>query len=343
MNRGGKLFFFCPLILCVAGLAQDIHVDVTSDGRGDSGYHTKWDSVQGRLLLFRDSSTPDVPSARMVAEDGTSVPVFVLHDFREAKFVDIWEAAATPDGGSVLSVILGFANRPQPKEIRTTPVPLKSLLLTYGKDGALKKVWNVAPYHHQAVAVDADGNVFALGTRDAGKEGFPLIVKYSPKGEVLREFAPSTMFTKGGKALDGTPLNGSPSLLIRRDMLVLWVPSTREMFRFSLDGKLQRKSAIGNALDRLAAENNFARTTIAGIALTDSGEFTAQVWLWPSQTNSQGVVEAMARVSSDGQKAALISPILTPGLSAQFLGISNDGKQVKMLRAGKGQAVVRKE
>jgi hypothetical protein len=343
MNRAGKLISVCPLILCLTALGQDIHIDVTSDGRGDSGYQTKWDSVQGRLLLFRDSSTPDVPSARIVEEDGISVPVFVLHDFRDAKFVDIWAAAATPEGGLVLSVILGFANRPQPKEIRTTPVPLKSLLLTYGKDGALKKVWNVAPYHHQALAVDADGDVFALGTRDAGKEGFPMIVKYSAKGEVLREFAPSSMFANGGKALDGTPLNGSPSLLIRKGMLVLWVPSTKEMFRFSLDGKLQRKSAIGNALDRLAAENKFAHATIAGIALADSGEFMAQVWLWPNEKNSEGVVEAMANVSSDGQKAALASPILTPGLSAQFLGISSDGKQVKMERAGKGQAIVRKE
>src|SRR5438270_3373716 len=206
-----SLFVLLVLIGVVAE-SQRFELNATADGKGDSGYRTQWDSTHNRLLQFRDTSMPDLPSARIFGDSGTSVPIFILHDFQEARFSDIWAAAATPEGGIVLSVILGFGDRPNPRDPSRPFPPLKSLLLTYGPDGALKKVWNVVPYQHQALAVDRSGNVFGLGTRDAGPEGFPMLIKYSPSGTVLGEYVPSKMFAKGANALDGNSLNGSPAL-----------------------------------------------------------------------------------------------------------------------------------
>src|SRR5262249_42206340 len=160
--------------------------------------------------------------------------------------------------------------------------PLKSLVLTYGPDGSLKKVWNVAPYEHQSLAVDPSGNVFALGERDAGPEGFPMLIKYSPSGTILGEYVSSKMFAKGVRALDGSPVNGPSTLLLRNRQLLLWVSSIREAFRLSLSGDLKRKIAVGPALDRLAAENGFAQATIAQLALDDAGGLLIPMRFWPS-------------------------------------------------------------
>jgi hypothetical protein len=335
-----KLLFL--LVACVLCRAQQFQLDATLDGRGDSGFMTKWD--HNRLLTFRDTSSPDIPSARVFSIDGTSVPIFILRDFRDAKFADIWAAAATPEGGIVVSVVLGFGPRPNPKD-QLKPFPaLKSLLLTYGADGSLKKVWNMAPYQHQALAIDAQNNVFALGTRDAGPEGFPMLIKYSPSGEVLGEYVPSRMFAKGQKALDGDRLNGSAELFLRNQQLVLWVPSTREAFVFLLNGQLQRKLAVGAILDRLAEQNGFAQATISRLALENSGSLTAQVRFWPSKTSAVGMMLGMVSLEPTGNEANLINtPISATSNPQQFLGISEDGKHIVVEQAGRGSALVRKQ
>jgi len=350
-NAGGMFMKFAKisyliLLNLIGALAggQAFELDAAADGRGDSGYQTKWDSTHSRLLVFRDTSAPDIPSARIFGANGTSVPIFILRDFRDAKFSDVWAGAATPEGGIVLSVILGFGDRPNPKDQSKSFPPLKSLVLTYGPDGSLKKVWNVAPYQHQALAVDLLGNVFALGTRDAGPEGFPMLIKYSPSGAILGEYIPSKMFPIGAKALDGSALNGSPALFIRNQHLVLWVSSTREAFRLSLNGELQRKIAVGPTIDRLATQNGFAQGTIAGLALEDSGGLAVQVRFWPSITSVQGMMLGMVNISPEGTEVKLINPPTGVAVNTQqFLGITQDGKSVVLEFAGKGHALVRKQ
>src|SRR6266853_191010 len=334
----------CVVLLNLAGLlvsAQSFELNTASDGKGDSGYWTKWDSTHNRLLMYRDSSSPDTPSARVLSGSGTSVPIFILHDFRDAKFADIWAAAATPEGGMILSVVIGFGDRPTPETASSKPIPpAKVFLLTYGPDGALKKVWNVAPYLHEALAVDPSGNVFALGTRDAGPEGFPMLIKYSPAGSVLGEFVSSKMFANGDKVLKGSPVNGPSGLFLRNQQLLLWVSSSREAFRLSLTGDLRRKIAVGSALDRLAVQNGFAQATIAELALDDSGGLLLQVRFWPSKTSLAGMMLGMVSIPSDGSEAKLVGPLTAASSGTQhFLGIAEDGKNVVIEHAGNGRAL----
>ena len=338
-----KIFYLILFtLLGVLARAQGFEFDSTSDGRADSGYLPQWDSSYNHLLVYRNTSAPDMPSARIFANSGTSVPIFILYDFREAKFANIWAAAATPEGGMVLSVIVGFGHRADPKDTSKTSV--KSLVLTYGPDGALKKVWNVAPYHHLALAVDSSGNVFALGIRDAGPEGFPMLIKYSKSGEILGEYLPSSTFAKWERALDGNPLNGSPALFIHDQQLVIWVSSTREIFKFSLNGELQRKFALGAQVDRLAAQNGFAQGTIARLAVSNLGGLAVEVRFWPSKASAKGIMLGMVDVSPDGTEAKLSDPlVLAAAKKQQFLGVSEDGKHVVLERIGKDKVFINKQ
>jgi len=326
-------------LVSVLARAQGFEFDSTLDGKADSGYLPRWDSSYNRLLVYRNASAPDMPSARIFANSGTSVPIFILHDFREAKFANIWAAAATPEGGMVLSVIVGFGHQAAPKNASTAS--LKSLVLTYGPDGALKKVWNVAPYHHKALAVDSSGNVFALGVRDAGPEGFPMLMKYSKSGDVLGEYLPSSTFAKWEKALDGNPLNGNPALFVHDQQLVIWVSSTREIFKLSLNGELQRKFGLGAQVDRLAAQNGFAQGTIAGLALNNLGGLALQVRFWPAKDSAQGLMVGMVDVSPDGAEAKITDPLVSAAATKQqFLGLSGEGKHVVLESPSKGKVFI---
>ena len=334
------------LSLFISGMARaQFQMDVSGDGKGDSGFQVKWDSSQERLITFRDTSSPDIPSAKMFDRTGQSTPIFILRDFRDAKFADVWASASTPEGGAVLSVVLGFGDRPTPQSVSSKSVPeAKVFLLTYGADGALKKVWNVAPYLHQALTVDRSGNIYALGTRDAGPEGFPMVVKYSKSGDILGEYVPSKMFANGAKALDANALNGNPALFVRNQQLVLWVSSTREIFRFSLNGELQRKVALGPEIDRLAAQNGFAQGTIAGLAVNNLGGLAVQVRFWPLKTSAEGMMLGMVDISQDGTEAKLANPPTAFSVNTQqFLGVSEDGKHVVLEHVGKDKAFVHKQ
>jgi hypothetical protein len=323
---------------------QSIPIDATSDGTADSGYHTRWDSNHRRLLLYRDTSSPDLPAARLFKPDGSSSPVYILRDFRDAKFADVWAAASTPEGGTVISVVLGFGDRPNLKD-KEKPLPaLKSFLLTYSAEGILKMVWNVAPYQHEALAVDDAGNVFALGTRDAGKEGFPLLIKYSPSGKILGEFLQSRTFAKGAHVIDGDPLNGTSNLFIRYQQLFLWLPSTREVLRFSLNGELQLKISLGQLVDRLAQQQGYLDASIATLAATSTGEIEAEVRFWRNSKSVKGAVSGLVVIPQNGKEAKVTAPLTAmAGNTRQFLGIGEDDKPIILEHAGRGPAVLKRQ
>ena len=171
-----------------------------------------------------------------------------------------------------------------------------------------------------------------------------MLIKYSPAGKVLGEYFPSKIFAKGDKALDGSRLNGSSALFLRNQQLLVWVSSIREAFRLSLSGELQRKIAVGPALDRLAEQSGFAQATIAELALDDTGGLQLQVRFWPSKTSTTGMMLGMVSIPGDGSEAKLVSPLTAPSTGTQhFLGIGEDGKNVVLELSGKGHGFVHKQ
>lgn len=307
--------------------SQGFRVDPsTLDGSG-GGYWAKWDSVQDRLILYRDTSDSAQPSVRIFAKDGASTAVYSLRDLSESKYVDIWGVAATPDGGILLATIVGYT----PRGLK--PARLKSFLLTYDAAGNLKKVWEMEPYHHHLLAVDRDGNVFALGDSDLAEPYF-LIIKYSPTGKILREFLPSSLFPEGDKVIDNASLNGDCQMFIKGDVLFVWLPRPQEVFRFSLSGKLLSRTSLAKALSSLVVESATGRATVKALTAETDGDMVAQVQLWPKNA-SEPVRSELVRLTATGSGATVL-PI--PFYPIRLLGTTAQGKLVLLQPEAQGKA-----
>jgi hypothetical protein len=129
--------------------------------------------------------------------------------------LSVWDVAGTPEGGVVLSVIGKYSAE------GVKPPVLKSLLLIYGKGGDLKSVWDVYPYHHH-VAVDAAGDVFALGTKDTKERDYPILVKYSQAGKLLGEYLPASQFALGDAVVESGSANGESQIFAVGSGLRVW-------------------------------------------------------------------------------------------------------------------------
>jgi hypothetical protein len=300
-------------------VGQEIRFDPFSDGKADSGYRTKWDSAQDRLIAYRDISVADIPAARVFRRDGSSTAVYPLKDLSDARYIDIWSASAAPKGRLVIAGILGYAAR------ESKPVLVKSVILTYDQAGTLREMWDVAPYHHHHLCVDRDGSVFAIGDRDDVEGSYPLLTKYSSDGRVLSQFLPSSLFSLGDVEISSGSPNGESQMFVKGDQLFVWLAPTREFFSFSMSGELLSRTSLDAAFREIEKSNNLARLQVLAISAHADKTFVAQVRLWPANTASPATMR-LAKFSVDGASGALLEP--SPEPTRHFLGISADDKMV---------------
>jgi hypothetical protein len=314
---------FAILLVLVGTLqSQQIALDLSSDKKTGPGFLAKWDYSAEGVLLFRDVSVPSAAAVRIVAVDGNTVAVYPLADLPGALAVSVWDVAKTPAGGVVLSAIVKYT----PEGVK--PRVLKSLLLTYDKQGKIEKIWDVFPYHHHHLAVAHDGSVFALGTKSTTERDYPLLVKYSSSGRTIGEFLPASQFSVGDGVVESGSENGETQMFAMSDGLLLWLAPTQEVVKLSLDGNIRGRYSYQKVLTKLAAESNASRVRILRLSPSTSGKFTAQVQLWPlPSANQQPVLTAMIILSANGTEARLTPP----GQHLQrgkFLGENRNGKAV---------------
>ena len=321
MNYGYKLLLAIPLVFLFPSscLSQGIAVDSSRvrDGRG--GYQLRWDSVQGELILYRDVSDAASPAIRLYKRNGTETVISPVGQIEGAKYVDVWDAAATPDGGTVLATGVGYTPR------KTKPVQLKSFLLTFGPSGNLTKAWETYPYHHLRVAVDASGNVFALGM-NAGKQPYPFIVKYSPDGKVLKEFFPTSTLPKGEETILESSPTGQNRLFVANGRLFLFASQVKELYQFSLEGELINKTQLGQTLAQLATQlgSEGRPVRVMAIAPDSSGQLFAEVEV--TRTSASDISHTMmVRLPPDGSKV-----FITNSSPTIFLGMSSAGKEIHL-------------
>src|SRR5581483_6464737 len=101
---------------------QLLKLDSADDRKGDTGYVPHWDPVQDRLLAYRDTSDSALATARVFDSSGNSVPLFLLRDFPGAKSLHVWAAAASPDGGAILSVLQRVSKIPPQRDPEASEV-----------------------------------------------------------------------------------------------------------------------------------------------------------------------------------------------------------------------------
>ena len=311
----------CLLIIAPAQ-SQQLKVNLQGDLSTGSGFFDKWDSLQDSVLLYRTIANPSAAAVRMVSVTGKEVSVFPLRDIPDARRMSVWDTAATPDGGLIVSVIAEYG----PHDVR--PIPIKRLLLTYDSSGVLRQVWDTAPYHHILVAVDKQGNVFGFGEGDPSNKSEPLLVKYSPTGKVLGQFLPANSLVLGhGIVVKGSSSDGESAMFISGDELNLWLASTHELLRFSTDGRMLGHHQLAPPITKLADALDMLKVKVIQPSTSKGGDFIAAVALWPKQKDRK-VTFSLMRISSGASEATLLGVPTEKPSPGRFVGMTSDGKMV---------------
>ncbi len=322
------LLFVVSLPMC----AQEAAIDVPFPTE-PKGFGFKWDRVQNALIFFRDVDNAETPASRVYANGQLSqFTTFPLRDFPEAKQVTIWDAAAANDGGTVLSVVVDYGSN------RT-----KLLILTYDSGGVLRKAWDVYPYHFHAIAVDRDGNVYGFGEqvnlRD--KRDYPLLIKYSPDGRVEMEGLKAHSFLSlKDEVTSNGPASGEHQMFITNGELTLYAAPARELFTFDSSLNLRKRVSISRLLDEVAAESGSGTAHIASLGRLPTGDFLAQLRLFPKNPDTVIASTAMIQLSSDTSSWKRMKSRTRGDWPGVFLGINDAGKCAFLNGAGNGKTTL---
>jgi hypothetical protein len=313
-----KFILLVAVVLCATQLckSQDMQLEKTNDGQ--SAYLLKWDSVQDRMIAYRSVDDASLPSARIYDKDGHSRSIYSLRDLAESRNFNVWDAAAAPEGGMVLAGLVGYGS-----PIDHTKI--KSVILTYSPAGDLIKFWEVLPYEFNLVAVDGQGDVYALGDADL-LEPYPLLVKYSPEGKILRQFLSTNLFSIGDRIIStGGGTIGENLMFIKGEVLFVWFARTKELLRFSLSGELLSRVSLGPSLIQFAVANRRNEVVLRSLVAGEGNQMIAQVIMWDRQRLQPSAKPFMIQLSADG------SPAVPLGLNLEkshFLGRSSTGKLI---------------
>jgi len=322
---------FLILLVCApSARTQRVVFDASKEVKGDGAFHPVWDPVGPRLISYRDVSRPDAPAVEESWADGKKLSFYPVRDLG-ANYIDVWSVAGSPDGGVAIAAILGFAAR------ANRPIPVKSVILTYDGTGTLRNVWNVQPYHPHALAVDANGEVFALGHADLQNKPYPLLIKYSALGEDQGEYLSSNLFSDGDKVIDEDLQNGESRIFIRDNLLFTWIAATEELFTFSVDGAALARTSLSPALTTMADLSSSARVSIFELQPDRQRGIVAQVQLWPRDGSPSQV--ALVKIAPNGTFEKRIEEP-SAAHSRRFLGLTSDDKPLFLERFGRSAVAV---
>jgi hypothetical protein len=303
--------YFQPL-----GSAQVIRIDRLPSNDQQGGFFARWDPIQEQLIMYRNVAGRGAIAAKVVAKDGGVTQIVPLWDILGSQFMNVLDVAAMPDGATLISGVVGYT----PRGVR--PAQLKSALLVFDRSGKLASFWEVQPYEHDLVAVDPAGEVFGFGLSNL-VEPYPLIVKYSPDGKVLKEFFSSSLLTNGEKDLFTIPTGEDNQLFISADELVLWLAYSKEVFRFSLDGALIARVKISAALNGLLTSLGSTSVRVIHVSSTPEGDLLAQVSFLPKPVGGSQLT--LVRVAADGSHASIVSALED---TSRLIGRSASGKLI---------------
>lgn len=247
---------------------------------GSSSFLFRWDETWGSLIFYRQTTDPTAPAIKVYTPAGmtTFAP---LRDFPRARQVSIRGVACAPNGGVIVAGVVHRGDR-----------QFNRVLLTYGANGTLQKLWDIDPYEHYAVATDRDGNVYALGMRvDVVRNGanarrqasYPLLIKYSPRGKVLTEALSSHTLPDPVELVEGVnglfpgPDGESAAVYLGSRKEVLWIDNR---------GHVSRRASLEGVLRTIRDETGSSRVEISALQPTAS-HILCQVRLWSEASNQK--------------------------------------------------------
>jgi len=298
------------------------------------GVLVKWDPIAEEVIFYRSTWQERSPAVRgyNVAR-GFGPSLSPLGDVPGVTEISIWDVASTPDGGKAIAVVLSYA-----------PQKADQAILLYGPTGVLRNVWVTYPYHHHRLAVDRLGYIYAFGHRvdSQAPAQYPLLIKYSPRGEVIGEFLSSDSFPSGSDVVETNASTGEHSFFAADSSLVLFIAPTKDFLRFDLEGRLLGRVELNSVLKRIGSSvGSSDGAEVLSLGLGGDGSLLAQLRVW--RDNPAGnLVFVVAQLSPEGSSWKPLKPAGAEAFTGRFLGTAQKGKLVFLDRNVAGQPLLRR-
>lgn len=194
-----------------------------------------WDYARQRPFAIRDVLSPSDASIATFDAGGAKLRMLLnpIADIRKdrPRTLDIWGAAAAPDGSVLFAGVVVF-----PKH------QVSHVIATYSSEGVLTKLWDMFPYHHHALDVDALGRVYAFGHSilRPQKPPYPLLIRYTSHGKVdatLLTASDIADYPDPAKLID----DGTNQLVVRNEVAWVLIGAAGELVRIEQQTVKRRK------------------------------------------------------------------------------------------------------
>lgn len=255
-------------------------------------------------------------------ERGSAINVF--KDFPNLDHLLVDDLAAGPNGKTVVAAVLNFGSK-----------RLKHVILTYSSSGELLELWDTDPYYIQGIATDGAGNVFALGNRLdqslAVKNPYPLLIEYSPSGQVLHESLSSALFKNGPSAINQAERVPDPILTLRGDHLLIYAPKEAEFLVCSKDGAVIRRFSLTGVLTDVAVAEKVKAVEVHNVIVGD--EYRLVLDLMENVGSDKPKIPITVAVNlHDGTNETMIKGVLRTWLAVgirdnKLVVLSHDGSK----------------
>ncbi|HET8670618.1 MAG TPA: hypothetical protein VFM05_08345, partial [Candidatus Saccharimonadales bacterium] len=221
------------------------------------------------LILYRDV-TGNLPAVKVYSRGELQTAIYPLKEFSAARAMDIWAVTALPNGGIALSGVLDFGNG-----------KTNLAILSYSKDGSLKKLWDMQVRHTTAMAADSEGNIYTFGQpvdiADDPNSSFMLLAKYSPAGQLLREFLPRSRFSSTAHVASIDPSKGQTRLSVWKNFLVAYVANAEQVLWFDKEGQLSKSVDLTPILNQLKIRFRGESTEVNQFYVKENGDYVLQI------------------------------------------------------------------
>jgi hypothetical protein len=255
-------FVFGALLWCTVSFAQ---TGLTSTHIPPTGF-VKWDDTTNAVVVYRDQhSRSDIPLEVYDPLTSTKRSLSILRDFPQASQAFISNVAIGTSGTIVVVCRLEYPDS----------TLLKDLILSYGPSLTLEKVWDVAPYEPNAIAVDEQGNVYSLGTRydePASGMSYPILVVYDSQGRTKKEMLSRSMFPAITDPVTDNQKMGFVTIRVTDTRIFVYLPSVHDMLTLDRNGKLLKQVDVREVYQRLAREKGYTKFVVREDCFSSVGE-----------------------------------------------------------------------
>jgi hypothetical protein len=258
----------------------------------------RWDESMNQFIAFRRTdSNPETSLEIYDATTGSKRAINILKDFPQASTASVTNVAVAPSG----EILVVCRLRPASSKV------LKQLILTYSSSLALEKVWDVAPYDPEAIAVDQQGNVYSLGTTYTEKspnESYPMLVEYDSVGRIKNQFLPRSTFPSVDDPVVNSKKMGFVAIHVSDSQIFVYLPATRTMLTLDKSGKILKQFDVSKLYQQVARDKGFASFDVHEDYISAQGELWVGLMLRnppPSTQSSPGFISLIVEVSADGQ------------------------------------------